>query len=379
MLTYTKPTIDDLLGNSIASLDIPDGVHRLAVARYQAVAQALERRWQSGSIYPQGSFRLGTAVRPIHAEGEYDIDLVCRREIETTSTTQETLKADVGVALAAFAASNPEGSPKLSEGKRCWTLDYPSDPFHLDALPAIPDKEAHPDGILLTDRNLHEWQHSNPIAYSDWFYAVIVKEFTERREVLAKRMQVDDVPEWQVKTTLQRAVQALKRHRDIYFIERADDAPASIIITTLAARAYARADDLLDVITSVVGRMPQLVEVRNGVYWVANPVQPQENFADRWQSNPKRAEAFFEWIAAAHNDFASIGEASANLDRVLTRIAKSLGDDAAKGGGAALGNSLRDARDRGELKMAPRTGALAVGAAPTGIPVRRHTFHGDSA
>jgi hypothetical protein len=376
MLADTSSKIDDLLGSSIASLDIPDGVRQLAVMRYEAIAESLENRWQSGVIYPQGSFRLGTAVRPVRNGSEYDIDLVCRRELARTSTTQIQLKREVGAALSAFVASGPEGAPTLSEGKRCWTLNYPNDPFHLDALPAIPDEEAPPDGILLTDRELKAWQRSNPIAYAYWFFAVMAEEFSERRGLLAAQTQVDDVPEWRVKTTLQRVVQALKRHRDIYFADRADVAPASIIITTLAGRAYSGPGDLFDVLVSITNGMPEFIEIRDGVYWVANPVQRQENFADRWLGQPERRTAFFEWIDVVQRDVASIGDAGV-VDRILMRIAKSFGEDAAKGGGSAVGQDYRNARDRGDLQMAPRTGALGV--ASGGIAVRPHTFHGDAA
>ena len=41
--------------------------------------------------------------------------------------------------------------------------------FHLDVLPAIPDVEYPSTGILLTDVELREWQHSNPIGYATWF------------------------------------------------------------------------------------------------------------------------------------------------------------------------------------------------------------------
>jgi hypothetical protein len=376
MLTQTNPSIDDLLGRSIASLDIPEDVRQIAVARYEAVAQSLEDRWQSGVIYPQGSFRLGTVVRPIHEDDEYDIDLVCRREKSKASTTQAALKAEVGTALQVFVASGPEGRPRLKEGKRCWTLDYPSDPFHLDSLPAIPDEDATPSGILLTDRALREWQHSDPIAYSEWFYAVMAEEFALRREILAKRMQVDDVPDWRVKTTLQRAVQALKRHRDIYFADRDDVAPVSIIITTLAGRAYSGPGDLFEVLLAITRQMPDLVEKRNGVYWIPNPVQRQENFADRWNGRPDRASAFFEWVHAAQRDIASIGD-GVGIDGALRRIEKALGSDAMKGGGSALASDYRGARDSGSLKMDPKTGGLA--AAASGVAVQRHTFHGESA
>src|SRR4051794_7169569 len=140
MLTYANSTLDELLGSSIASLDIPEEVRQLAVKRYKAVARALESRWQSGVIYPQGSFRLGTAGLPVYGGGEDDIDLAGRRELGKGATTQVALKTEVGAALQSFVASGPEGTRRLKEGRRCWTLDYPNEPFHLDALPAIPDE-----------------------------------------------------------------------------------------------------------------------------------------------------------------------------------------------------------------------------------------------
>jgi len=39
-------------------------------------------------IYPQGSFRLGTVVRPDTRTGEYDIDLVCWLLIAKETVTQ---------------------------------------------------------------------------------------------------------------------------------------------------------------------------------------------------------------------------------------------------------------------------------------------------
>src|SRR5207302_958649 len=102
-----------------------------------------------GVVYPQGSIRLGTATRPITPGAEYDVDLVCRRDLTTWTTTQKALKADVGGGIAAYVATGPDGNPRQSEGKRCWTLDYPTEPFHMDTLPAIPDEKAQPNGILL--------------------------------------------------------------------------------------------------------------------------------------------------------------------------------------------------------------------------------------
>jgi hypothetical protein len=379
MLT-TDPNVllDEMLGTSIADFDAPLPLYERAVERYEALGNWLAAYWNDhpagGVIYPQGSIRLGTMVRPISEGADYDVDLVCRRDLPKSSTTQKALKADVGGGVGAYLATGPEGDPSQSEGKRCWTLDYPEEPFHMDVLPALLNVEALPNGILLTDRDFLRWLPSNPADFATWFYAQMAREFAETRAVLAKQMDVEDVPAWYVKTTLQRTVQALKRHRDIYFADKPDDRPASIIITTLAARAYLGAGSLYEVLLDVTGMMPSLVEQRDGVWWVENPVQPDENFADRWRRKPGSDQRFFEWIGRAREDFAAIG-AERGLDRVVTNLAKSFGQGPARRAGAKYGVELADARDRGRLGMAAKTGTL--GAAVT-RPVPKHTFHGDA-
>jgi Cyclic GMP-AMP synthase DncV-like, nucleotidyltransferase domain len=370
--------LDQLVGASIADFDIPLDVYERAVARYGALGDWLAEQWDDhpagGVVYSQGSIRLGTMVRPTADGADYDVDLVCRRDLAKESTTQKGLKADVGEGVAAFVATGPQGGPRQSEGKRCWTLDYPGEPFHMDVLPALPDEEALPNGILLTDRDLQRWQRSNPVDFATWFHAQMEREYAETRAVLAKQMDVEDVPAWYVKTTLQRTVQALKRHRDTYFADRPDARPASIIITTLAARAYPGSGSLYEVLLDVTAKMPTLVERRDGVWWVANPVQPLENFADRWRAKPGSDERFFTWIDQAQADFAAIGE-ERGLDRVLTKVAKSFGEGPARRAGAAFGVELADTRDRAALGVAAGTGTLGAAA---GRAVPRHTFHGDA-
>jgi hypothetical protein len=376
MLTTDRSTqLDELLGISIAEFDIPDHIYKRAVERYEHAASWLADCWPDGQgeIYTQGSIRLGTMIAPVNSQDEYDIDLVCRRDIVKETTTQRQLKRGVGGALADYVASRPEGHPQLREGKRCWTLDYTHEPFHMDVLPAIPDREGLPSGILLTDRELNEWQHSNPIAYAEWFQERMSGEFLHLREAIAKRMDIEDAPPSLMKTSLQRTVQALKRHRDLYFAAgQPKDAPASIIITTLAARAYTGGGSLHEVLIGVTARMPDLVERVNGLYVIPNPVA-DENFADRWKGHPTRAERFFDWIEQAHADFAGLGE-KLGVHHVLKEMARSFGELPAKRAGERLGISVTQARDAGALGIAS-TGLLAP---TTTRPIPRHTFHGDA-
>lgn len=378
MYTNLDQQLDELLRTSIQSLDISDAEYRLAVSRYEAVGQFLADYWDDspagGEVYPQGSMRLGTVTRNIHRNDEIDINLVARRDLRRTSITQTELKVDTGYGLDLFIKSGPEGLPSNDEGRRCWTLLYPG--FHLDVLPALPDGEDNGTGILITDTELHPWLPSNPIGYADWFQAVMREEWLDERAVLAKKgMDVADVPDWAVKTTLQRTVQALKRHRDIYFTDDLAARPASVIITTLAAKAYRGGGSLYEALLDVTATMPTLIEQQNGVYVVSNPVQTKENFADRWKDQPHRARRFFEWVEQARTDFAGLGS-ERGVDSVLEKMAGVFGERAAESAGRTAGSHLFETRRSGQLAMAAGTGALVTGSRRA---VRPHTFHGDPA
>lgn len=366
--------LEELLGTSIAEFDIPDDVYARVVARYQDLANFLAEADPAitGRVYTQGSIRLGIVTAPVDPTADYDLDLVYRSDLDKDEITKKELKDRAGHALARYLATGPDGEPRRSEGKRCWTLEYPQEPFHMDILPAIPNTEARPDGILLTDRELHEWQPSNPIGFAEWFHQRMRVELGMLREALAKRMDVEQAPPSELKTTLQRSTQALKRHRDLYFSTNPEDRPASIIITTLAAMAYSGHGSIYEVLIDITAKMPELVEPRDGVLWVPNPVQPDENFADRWRARPSRAERFFEWIEAAHADFSDLG-ADRGIERIIEKLGRSLGEAPVVRAAERFGARMAEKRDSGRLKVAG-TGLLGA----TGVPLRPHTFHGDA-
>src|SRR4030042_2035414 len=129
-------------------------------------------------------------------------------------------------------------------------------------------------------------------------------QFETQRMLLAEALKADieDVPEYKVKTPLQRVVQILKRHLDIMFADDQAHKPISIIITTLAAHAYNNEANLLDALINVVTGMPQYILKRGGYSWVANPVNPLENFADKWQEHPQREQNFRRWLQQIPNE-----------------------------------------------------------------------------
>lgn len=319
------------------ALDIPESHYRQAVKRYKSIGTWLERdesivACYKPEIYPQGSFLLGTVTKPISGAEEYDIDLVSELDIQKTKISQKGLKDLVGHEIKSYALANNMNS-RPEESRRCWTLNYADGAqFHTDILPAVPDAEFFkqlielhrhtiPVGsnyaIAITD-NTHpnyaeispDWPCSNPKGYAEWFRSRMQIEFDAARRSFAesRQLRVEDVPEYKVKTPLQRAIQILKRHRDIWFDKNQSvygkkAKPISIIITTLAAYAYNNEANLQQALLKIVKEMPCHIEYyNNGAALIRNPVNPLENFADKWQEYPIRKTCFMDWLRQAQYD-----------------------------------------------------------------------------
>ena len=109
----------------------------------------------------------------------------------------------------------------------------------------------------------------------------------EQRRLAAKafNVEVESIPIERVRTPLRQTIQLLKRHRDIRFTGNPDDKPISIIITTLAAMAYSNQTEVFEAIDHIVRSMRSFIKPLNGGWWIPNPVNPKENFADRWDEH----------------------------------------------------------------------------------------------
>lgn len=366
--------LSQLLGCTVEQLDITPDEFVAAEQRYLDVGKHLAE--EGSDIYVQGSFMLGTVISPYGRFGEYDLDLVCHSDIAKTSISQQSLKDRVGGHLAYYlrlAEPIDDEVPKLGESRRCWTLRYRR--FHMDVLPAIPDANSPSEtAILLTDKQLRNWQSSNPLAYVLWFRQQCARQFEIERKLMAREASgtVDDVPEWRVRTPLHRVVQVLKRHRDVYFADDPDARTPSSLITTLAARGYRGEQDLLEATISVVQRMPQSIEDRDGVRWVANPVCPEENFADKWAEYPDRRIKFVEWLGQVERDLEGAVRENSGMRAVHQRLEKALGETPVRKAVGLIGERTRLERERGAVRVT-RAGVLTSNS---GVLLRDHRFFG---
>lgn len=370
MVSFT-PQAGKYIENLAEELGISEARYEAADRSYKSFGDWLHRPLSmvlkyKPKVYVQGSFGLGTAIRPLNDAEDYDIDAVCEFEALSVGTqSQETLKKLLGAEVASYHKAQAMAKP-VREGRRCWILDYADGAqFHMDIVPSVSDSSRQElimksagftptwtqTAIAITDNERFnyqlidsDWCRSNPKGYIRWFRARM--QFELRRSIIAKaaNAKVEDIPEYRVRTPLHSAIMILKRHRDLRFANDQKNRPISIILTTLAGHAYQGEDSIAQALLTILQDMDKYIQNNNGVYVIPNPTNPMENFADKWAEFPQRGTAFFAWLRAARNDFAELAgytDAGRILERAEASIGKSLADRASQRGVAPRAGLLR--------------------------------------
>jgi hypothetical protein len=172
------------------------------------------------------------------------------------------------------------------------------------------------------------WRISNSEGYALWFESrmKLAMPLLEKRAFEARAAKVDDLPARKWKSPLQKCVQALKCHRDVMFADNPDGKPISVIITTLSANAYQGEQDVGSAMQNILATMGTFVNPQKPR--VPNPVNPAEDFADKWY-DPQYANLHLEqnfnwWLQQAQEDFAKIGQ-SRDADFIADQVREKFG------------------------------------------------------
>jgi len=315
----------------LEDLELPATAYEKAVLRYEDLGEFLSSNsliaQYEPKIFAQGSFRIGTTIKPLVPTDLYDLDLTCKLEkgLSVSSISQRDFKNLVGRAIDEYVAKRNIKKEKI-EKRRCWRIEYQDNiSFHMDIVPSIPmedtsyireslikssvsvtnAKEWSELAYNITDNKKknytiisNDWNISNPEGYAKWF-EWRMKSGTGI--LLMEKAGYEKIKTFQHKSVLQKCVQILKRHRDVMFENESDIKPASIIITTLAAQAYSGERSMEDAVINIVNKMGSLIK-SSGIR-IANPTRPDEDFTDRWRENPEKEKAFIRWYTQAKADF----------------------------------------------------------------------------
>ena len=323
---------EQLIGNLLRRLELDPTDRARSEADYEKLAERVADKLSlprhDVHIFPQGSMRTQTTISQRHPL-KFDLDLI----VKLTGPRYDF--PDPEVMFAAFGKAL-EGSESVTgtpeEKRRCWRLGYPGKPYYFDLTPAVRDQTGKVGSSLSVRDPETRWAPSNPEEFADWFCTNANVRFPFQTALLKSQVEarttVTPLPDEKVALDdiLRRAVQLMKLHRDTLYWGVSEDKkmvmPISVIIVTLATRAYAdllkyRAHEFsspIEVVLAVVEAMPNYIERGQYGWRVENPALAGENFADKWNTDGGARRAEFErWHGKLESDLEALLHQSARV------------------------------------------------------------------
>lgn len=345
--------IDDILNRIGESLQLDLTRRKSAEERYAAVSNLLNADksfWGKYdlNIYPHGSFAINTTVKPI--QGDYDLDFVLQikdlwinyNPVIVLSKLNETLQ------------NSGRYKGMIERKNRCIRINYAND-FHMDIIPAFYDKSKNDYFLKIPNQDSAAWSDTNPKGYFEWFESTYLKE----EYIFEKAAKIEDLPvskPYDVLQPIQRAVQLIKRFRDIYFIDNEDHRTSSIIITTLSGEFYKGEGSEYLAIKNILESILNKINRNRSPFEVLNPSLPSENFSEKWINEPNLYFHFKKFINDFYLAWEELGK-TRGLFILKDKLGKLFGEYAEKAIDEQA-STIRKLKDNSILGIKKETGIL---------------------
>lgn len=339
----------------ISTLDISPTMYENAKKKYESITTYLNNHPDlHADMYPQGSFALGTIVRPSVKDenASYDLDFICQVEGTRDDMTASELRKKIEEILN---ASDLYGG-KLEIFAECVRINYADVSgigFSIDIVPATAENDQNKlrlrnksqlshlidTAIAIPKHNTknYTWITNNPKGYREWFDKInqpfsTFNSESYRQAIFANNhnlyASVEDIPDLLNRSALQHVIQLLKYHRDVFYskYDNSDDIkPISAIISTVVAKIaestrpnlsvfdllqfvldefsiYANHQTLSSEIFSSRYGQRNVFQRDSGTWKIENPANPEDNLADQWNKNAEIPQKFFLWVKASRSD-----------------------------------------------------------------------------
>ena len=335
----------------VEKLDISPTLFKNAQSKYEALAAFLEQHGIEATIYPQGSFALGTVTRPIQKADNpsYDLDCIC----QVSGTKSEYTPSGLRELIEKTLKGNDTYGGKLVKWEECFTIEYADIngvSFSIDLVPAVSDSDAE-KAVLITkgltpqivvtsiaiprqnSEKSYRWISNNPKGFKKWFddindsFLMYAPKFAEHG--IIESASVEELPNEVRRSALQRVIQILKYQRDAYYtkLTNGDELkPISALITTIAARIASKYPkkncSVFELLEYVLNRLEMCIHqtemtfeqyalryddspvlsYKNGKWTVPNPADPDDNLANKWNEDDRIPKNFFKWVTAIKKD-----------------------------------------------------------------------------
>lgn len=266
-------------------------------------------------LFPYGSYSIGTTVKPLSRD-EFDLDFAVMVFYDRSKISVQSFLGKLYKRLN----ENGKYKGKVERLRFCVRIKYDSD-FHLDIMPGC--NITNTDKMVVPDTKRNYWPIRNPKGYEEWFKGLFIKDLNLLRsyqnekynfiKLLKSKVggtlpfigKTEELPQqvpYELVQPLQKAVQLLKRHRDIYFKNTPDLATSSVILTTIAGRFYKDDVSIYESLNNIIDRIYNVgVGLDHGKFIeITNPADDRESqkerFSDKWIEKPQLYEAFWKFI-----------------------------------------------------------------------------------
>lgn len=368
-----KQYTESMLLGICKKLQLTPSLYEQAEKRYITIANTIKEDSAFRSIklnfYPQGSFRLKTTVKPL-SEEEYDLDFVAELPQDAEMSPKELYNH-----IARILGNDGVHNDMIELKSRCVRVKYAND-FHMDIMPGkLVDKYTHE--IIVPDKKLSSWYHrSNPIGFADWFEnqarTHILHELNQFR---AAHANIEKVTEQEIAERLEplrRAVQLVKRYRDVFCNKNNTEPVRSIVICTLMGNITSFTGNTLDIIHSFCTHVNSLILQSGDKPFVVNNPVVQEKLTEKWDDGDNYKD-FVAMMKSLTSDVEKLRKYSINSD--ANQIMKTMfGETVTNAVIKEHAVLLNESRKTANLSVSS-TGVLNTNS--NGIPVKKNTFYCD--
>ena len=200
----------------------------------------------------QGSYALGTTIRPVKDTDEYDVDRLVYVEYDSSKDPKDYID-DVYQCLKA----NGNYAAKVQKNSRCVTVNYAGQ-FKIDVVPCITYNGEH----FICNRKTNEYEVTDGTGFRDWF--------NDKNRITNGNLKL-----------VARLLKYLRDHKKTF------TAPSVLLTTLIGNTVHDWEGDtdfktLPDALLTVISRIDDFLRSHPTMPEIRNPALPSETFTRHW-------------------------------------------------------------------------------------------------
>ena len=200
----------------------------------------------------QGSYALGTTIRPVKENDDYDVDRLVYVEYDSSKAPEDYID-DAYRCLKA----NGNYADKVHKNTRCVTVDYAGE-FKIDVVPCITYNGNH----FICNRKTNQFEVTDGRGFRDWF--------NQKNRITNGNLKL-----------VTRLLKYLRDHKKTF------TAPSVLLTTLIGNTVHDWEGDthfktLPDGLLTVISRIDELLQSHPNMPEIRNPALPNETFTRHW-------------------------------------------------------------------------------------------------